>query len=340
MGGLMSETCLSVDLKKVKSNIKYLSNGKKVCIVVKANAYGMGYDIIKEYYDLGYDFFAVTVFEEALEIRNRIKDCQILILTEVEQENLAMCADNNFTLSVSNLEYLKAIPLEIKIHLKFDVSMGRIGFLEHQHEELSQYLESTKVKLDGIFTHFACAIDDEITIPQIENFRNIVSKFQGFNPKYIHCQNTVAAIKYNVDFCNMIRPGIGILGFYADHNEAKILGNILQPAVKLTAKVLQVKEHNGPISYDYTQTVKDRVTTIRIGYYDGIDRKLQGFKSAGYEIVGRICMCQMIVINHSNTNNIEIFGDNTSLYDIAKYLDKIVYEILVSLSNRIKREYI
>ncbi len=340
----MKNTTLKINVDAVKHNLAYFGQKHKLCLMVKANNYGIGYDFIPEFIKMGYDFFGVTTIEEADTIRKFDKNVDILIVAYVDPKEYDKAKANNYTLTVYNKESLAAIKNNNKYHLKFDTGMGRIGFAKKDVLALSTLIKSVNNFPEGIFSHFPMATNEEFTKKQIEYFKSIVEEFADIDFKYVHLQNSVGAQIYDLDFVNMIRPGLGIWGYYADLEEKEFVeakaGKNLKPAISLKAKIHMQKNYKGLIGYDLIQEVDGFIGTVRIGYHDGFARSFTGYQfNGGERVVGKICMCQSFVTLNKPKTELEIFGQEESIYKLVNYSRITVYELLVSFSNRIIREW-
>lgn len=340
----MTNTYLKINLKQVQENIKNVSKGKKACLMVKANNYGIGYGIIPEFVKMGYDYFGVSTIQEADIVRSYAPKAEILIVSYVDPVDYQKVIDKNYTITVYDMSTLNSIEQKIKYHLKFDTGMGRIGFFPDEIAQVKAIIDQKQIYPEGIFSHFPEAINQTFTLKQIENFKRIVGEFNDYDFKYVHLQNSVGSQLYNLDFCNMIRPGLSIWGYYADEIEKQFveekLGIVIKPTLCLNAKVHMIKNYDGLIGYDLSEKVHGKVGTIRIGYHDGLSRSFNSYVfSTGEKIVGKVCMCQSFVLLPKDIEQLEIFGEHNSIYDLSKYGDITIYELLVSLSNRILREW-
>ncbi len=336
---------LKVNCNILKSNLEILSKNKEVLIPVKANAYGLGYDIVDFFLQEGYLKYGVSTIEEAILVRKKSKEAKILLFGSVFLEDLEIIKENNITISVYDLEMLEALDNSISFHLKFDTGMGRLGFLESQKEEVLNIIKNNNLLVDGIYTHFPETDVYDTTIKLIDSFKNIVDYFKKeikFN--YVHMFNGVGSLKYNTDFDNLVRPGLATYGYFSNLEIKNDIGKNIKESLELVVRVGHKKTYDGLIGYDSTEKVKGNVITIPLGYHDGFKMKYQGYNIEGVgKFVGKICMCQsMILLNEDNVKKgdfISIFkGEN--IYELSKYSKASVYEILATLGNRIKREYI
>lgn len=318
----MNDINLYIDYEKVKYNLEYLRKDKEVIIMVKANSYGVGFDHIKRLIKLGYSFFGVTTIEEALEIREYNKEVEVMVFSPIIDYTIAR--DNNIIATIIDPD---DVIDGLRYHIKFDTGMGRLG-IQKPYAHL---------KPEGLFTHFPMAINEEVSKRQINELKNIANEFSEL--KYIHIQNTLGAIKYNIDFCNAVRIGIGQFGLLSSEEENDIYGKKLKQALKMEVRVTQYKEnYNDYIGYDLTEFVTGNIATVRMGYHDGLVRSFGGYQfKSGAKIVGLICMCQAMLKVSENSEYIEIFGDKENIYDLLKYGKISTYEFLVSLSTRVNK---
>ncbi len=276
----MTNSTLYIDEQQVINNIEILRKEKKACLMVKAQNYGIDYEFIKTFVKNGYDYFGVSTIEEARIVRDKAPDSEILIVAYVDPQFYQECVTSNYTVTVYNEKSLAAISNGCKYHLKFDTGMGRIGFTKKDIKKIKEYYENFQ-KPRGIFTHAPMASNQDFTNRQIELFREIVNCFTDVDFEYIHFQNSVGCQLYEIDFVNMVRPGLGIWGYYADDEEKEIVekcvGETIKPALSLFAKVHMLKDYSGAIGYDLSETVSGKIATIRLGYHDGFSRTFTGY---------------------------------------------------------------
>ncbi len=341
----MTNTFLEIDKSQVAENIKLASKGKQVCLMVKANNYGVGYDFIPEFTEMGYNYFGVTTIEEADIVRALAPDSEILIVGYVDEKDYAKAVLKNYTLTIFSEETLQTLNSEIKYHLKFDTGMGRIGFFKDQIANLKNQIAEIGNYPVGIYTHLPEGLNQEFSLNQIELFKEILTEFADYDFEYVHMQNSVGCQLYDLDFCNMVRPGISIWGLYADEEEKKIIeqknGVTIKPALNLQAKVHMVKDYEGLIGYDLSEYVSGKIATIRIGYHDGFNRRFTGYTfNTSERVVGKVCMCQAFVQINGPIDHLEIFGPTNSIYNLTTYAKMTTYELLVSMSNRILRRVV
>lgn len=336
MGGFVKKTTLQINFDAVKQNIDYLAKDMDVFLVAKGLCYGTSFASVEKLIAIGYLKFCVSTIEEAYILRKINPDIEILILLPIENEEINEALLNNFQITITSLSQLKVVNNQVMIHLKFDTGMGRIGFGKNDINEVKKNM--VKKNIIGIYSHFAFAADDEVSNNQIKVFKDIVDAFEAYNFKYIHIQNSLGAIKYDIDFVNTKRLGIGIWGYLTNKKEMDNYGTMLKESLTLVANVIQNKEYQGYIGYDCSEYVEGKIATLAFGYHDGLFRKATGYVfKDGSKIVGKVCMCQTMLLVDEYFEKKEIFGKNESIYDIVEYCGVTVYEFLSALSSRIKK---
>lgn len=344
---------------------------RKICAVVKADSYGMGsISLSKMYLEHGVDMFAVAVIGEALELRQEIKEKDILVLGYTNEEYFDEAINNNITLTIYNYEHAAALNQVAKnlnkvanVHIKVETGMNRLGFLPTE-ENADIVLEISKmenIKIQGAYSHFARADEKDKTAAHKQakrytDFIDMLSKRNVTIP-IKHIANSAAIIDLPEYYFDMVRPGIILSGYYPS-DEVNMNEYIFKPCVTLKARVANVKtiEAGEGIGYGhlFNTTGKTVVGTIPLGYADGYSRL---FSNNGYIIVkgvkcpilGKVCMDQFMV----NLTDVEdpkigdeaiIYGDGTdgamTFDDAANTRKTISYEVLTNLSKRLPRKYI
>lgn len=346
------KTWLEINLDAIHHNTKTIKeiSQKKLIAVLKADAYGCNdTQIIATILDAGADMIAVSSLDEALALRYFGYLGKLLILGVVDTEQYKELIDHNISCAIPNLKWamqLSSYDLTgLKLHLKVDTGMNRIGFKDvMEAKQALQLLKNAHATVDGIFTHYHSAdTSQDKTMEQFETFKTF---YQNLNEKFewIHCDNSAASISFHEDFTNACRVGIFLYGIATDHKD-------LQGAVALKTKVAMVKQVQSgeTIGYGatYTTNSTQSIATIPIGYADGFLRRNQGrkvFVHGTYAtIVGRICMDQtMIQVDDcvKEEDEVEIFGSHISIEEMANDLDTISYEIITNISDRVTRVYI
>ena len=369
-----------INLNAVDHNWKSIKKaaGKRMIIpVIKDDGYGLGAKILVKYYsDNGASAFAVSNIEEAVKLRKYGIDRDIIVLGYTPVEVTPELARYNISQAVYSEDYWKILSesagkngIKIKVHIKLDTGMGRIGFECYDNPScdiaintITELCSSNNLIVEGIFTHFSVADskydgDIEYSNHQKEMFIYTVGKLKNIiNFKYIHCCNSAATALMDANLGNAIRPGIILYGISPD---AELdTGLSLIPAISLRASVSMIKsvKKGCTISYGRTYTAEKSidVATVAIGYADGYPRSLSNkgrvlIHGHFANIIGRICMDQLM-IDVSNIPNIHIGdtvtliggdGDNyLSIDEIAGLSGTISYEIMTGISQKVPRVYI
>lgn len=330
----MNKLTLEVDLKIVKSNIEYLSQNKKVALVVCGNAFGMGYEIINHYIEMGVDFFCVNTIQEALKVRKINSKVDVLIMSFIDIFDYQKAIEYNLIVSIYDINQFNHIPSNLKIHLKFDLLNSINGLTQNNIEILKHSINNFNIQ--GIYSNLNYELDCE---KQINEFKDIIEEL-NFDFKYIHLQNSIGCIEYKIGFCNMVRPGIGALGVLYKSQLYEKYVDKLKNAIILTAPVISNKFYEGDIGYGSSVYVNGYVKTINIGYCDGFLSDFKNFKfKNGSQIIGSIGMNHTLILNDNEIKIQEIFGNFESIYNLCDFCDKICYEILINLNEGIQRIY-
>lgn len=375
MTNMFKRAWAEVNLDHIAHNIREVrritSKNAKIMAMVKADAYGHGFlEVSKTLLENGADCLAVAFLDEAKQLRKYGIDAPILILGHTPVEWVFDLIDLNITQTVYSYELAKAISKAaavrnktVKIHVKIDTGMTRVGFACHDDtvRTVLSISQLPGLELEGIFTHFASADekDPTYTRQQFEKFMSICNQLEQNNLDIPikHACNSAAIIQYPEMHLDMVRPGIVLYGLYpSDEVEQEKIR--LKPAMQLKASVVHVKKvpTGVPVSYGrvYTTDRETVIATIPIGYADGYSRTLTGKEHmiAGGKIVpviGRICM-DYCMIDATDVKDIKvgdevvIFGEKDGLSipveSIAENMGTINYEIVCIIGKRVPRVYI
>lgn len=309
-------TFVEVDIDKIQSNIKnitdYYNDYDYYFAVLKANAYGHGYKLAKYLVDTKINYFAVSSLEEAMEIREDIKDMPILILEPIKIEHLEICAINNITIMIPSLEYLKNIlnivlSKQVKVHIKLDTGMNRLGIDNKEElEEVYNLLQQNKVYfLEGIYTHFGTTgLRDEIWDSQLKEFEYMTKDIDLNKIKIKHLAKSATVINHpKIPCANGIRMGIILYGYKTPVKKQRLgiksclrqlklniykktkdisetvedSGVEILPAMKVLSEIIQIKKirKGESVGYGLTCIAKEdmNIAVVAIGYADGISVK-------------------------------------------------------------------
>ena len=351
-------TYLEVDKEKIKNNIKKVmdkhSEYKYYFGVVKANCYGCddnSLQLTKAIAESGCNYLAVATLDEALKVREKLTEIPILVLGDINPEYIVKAKQNNITVTIFSKEYLKEIIkyncTNLKVHLKINTGMNRLGISEREElEEIYNICIKNNFNLEGIYTHIYNAKNEDDYSKQIKRLEEIISVINISEIPIIHVSASEALIKYKKEkYINGCRLGIIMYGF-TEKEELK-----LESPVKLVSEVIQIHEleEGEVVGYNGAFKAKDktRIAVIPIGYADGIIRKNTGrcvyINNKRYEIVGNICMDMLFVeIDESvkRYDKVYILRDNKHIEEVANYLETISYEILTEIGYRVNRKFI
>lgn len=371
MANFLRRTWAEIDTNALIHNFKIIKETAHtpVCAVVKANAYGHDVNIVAPLLQkAGADFFAVSNIEEAIELRNIGITKPILILGYTPCECVHELAKYNISQCVYSLDYARELSqeavkynLEIKIHIKLDTGMSRIGF-DCRNDDLNGINDVIAAenlngfKLEGVFTHFAVSDrnkrqEDGFTDCQYNRFVKAIDilKSNGIDPEYKHCANSAALCLDRDKHLNMCRAGIILYGL-TPSVDLKLPQDFI-PVMSFKSVVSQVKQINEGDTVSYGRTFKASknitVATVSCGYADGYPRLLS---NKGYviingcraNIIGRVCMDQLCVDvtdipDVSRGDEVLLFGRDLPVEELAKEIGTINYEIVCGVSSRVKR---
>ncbi len=379
----MRATIAKIHINNFIHNIQLIKNhvktGTKICVPVKADAYGHGAIKIASISErIGVDYFAVATAEEGKELRDAGINRPILLLSIPYSDEIPVVVKYNLEPLVFSFDYIDELNEEAKkenksinVHLKLDTGMGRIGAKPENALELARYIsQKQNLRLFGVCTHFALSdsiekTSIEYTKLQFKKFSNAVEQIKnaGIDPGIIHCSNSGAVLMYPEAHFDMIRPGIICYGFAPDLEQynyvlkQKILKDKFLPVMELETKVVAILNHikSDSISYGRTYICKEDTKTavLPIGYADGLLRRYNPnlkVKINGkiFEQVGRICMDQCMINIHNDSDikigdTVTIFNDDETFQtadDIAHACNTISYEVLCCISKRVPRVYV
>lgn len=339
----------------------------EVMAVVKANAYG--HDALlcaKLLEETGASYLAVTSIDEAIYLRENGVVMPVLVLGPTPVEFAKNLVFHNLTQTVVDLDYAKKLSEELancevslKVHIKVDSGMGRLGLVFQKSRDLpvtvNQVIEIYSLESlvpEGIFTHLSSAdgedeSDVEFTKEQFKLFESLAKSLSesGIDFKYCHISNSAGVANYPSKVFNMVRPGLSLYGYTS---AARNIG--LQPVLTLSGEVSSLKNlpKGTPISYNRTYILPSdcTVATISAGYADGVNRALSNLGSVMIggkkcPILGRVCMDYIMVDVTDCAVNIGdqafIICDEIDACEHAKMANTIEYEILCNISARVPR---
>lgn len=359
------ETTLEVNLNALVNNLNYFRSKllpqTKVMCMVKAFAYGSGaIEVARTLQHHQADYLAVAVADEGAELRREGIRTPIVVMNP-EKGAFTTIFDYKLEPEIYSFRLLKLFMTATEkqgltnypIHLKIDTGMHRLGFEEKEITELAELLSNqNQVKVKSVFSHLAGADSenfDDFTKEQAKTFArcaNIISK--SFPHKILkHILNSAGAERFPEYQFDMVRLGIGHYGI-SSLPEVKLetvctLKTILLQTKDITTGETVGYNRNGKITQD------SKIGILPIGYADGFDRHLGNGRGEVWiqgqraKTVGNVSMdltsVDLTGITANEGDTVEIFGNNITIQEIANTLDTIPYEILTSVSRRVKRIY-
>ena len=368
---------LRYNLKNIK---KYIGNNVKMCVAVKADAYGHNAVLTaKIAQECSVEYLAVATVEEGIELRNNGITAKILLLSLCTNEEMTDLIKNKIIPLVYSFEHIGMLKKacttlqqqKYPVFLAIDTGMGRIGCLPKDAGKEALYIEKNEIlKLEGMCTHFSVSDSQkkeniEYTEKQFEAFKLAIEnvKKSGINPGVCSCANSAALLCNPKMHLDMVRPGIITYGYYPDKDVKEFINsrNIdfdIKPVLAFETKVASIRHFNQGKSISYgREWICDDDTDIAVlpvGYADGLLRRFSPglyvtINGENYPIRGRICMDQCMVDIGKNNDKVKlwdkaiIFGPEESgalntADTLAEIGNTISYEVLTSLSKRVKRE--
>ena len=360
------QTILEVNLNALKENLNRYRNGldnstKCVCMV-KADAYGAGaLEVGRTLQECGTDYLAVAVADEGVELRKEGITTGIIVMNP-EPNSFRALFSNKLEPEVYSFAMLNSLikaacnegVTDYPVHIKIDTGMHRLGFLPTEIPAVIEILKNQcAIMPRSVFSHFVGSDSptfDAFSKVQVERFNQAAETLQAaFSHKILrHICNSAGAERFTDAQYDMVRLGIGLYGISPIKEDAT-----LHPISTLKTIILQIHDVPADETVGYsrkgTLTRDSRIAALPIGYADGLNRKLGNGK--GYCIVngkrapyvGNICMdvCMIDVtgIECKEGDTVEIFGPSLPAAQLAEWLETIPYEILTSVSERIKRVY-
>lgn len=363
------DTVLEVNLNAILHNIDYhkslLKPETKMMAMVKANAYGLGSYEVSEFLQHHHiDYLGVAYADEGVELRKKGITTPIVVMNP-EQHSYETIIEYNLEPEIYSFRVLDLFYEALQksgndkkypIHIKLETGMHRLGFKDFELDQLSETLSVKNLKVQSLFSHLSSSDvpeEREFTMKQLEIFEKnsgyLIEKL-GYTPLR-HILNSSGITSYTAHQYDMVRIGIGMLGESPNSEIQKQL----QSVVSFKTVISQISTVATGESVGYSRKYKPdhaaKIATIPVGYADGIPRLIGnevgnvGINKTLAPIVGNICM-DMMMINVDQIPNVKegdtvtVFNAKPSLKEFAGYCKTITYEVLTSISPRVKRIYI
>ncbi|MGN7756012.1 bifunctional UDP-N-acetylmuramoyl-tripeptide:D-alanyl-D-alanine ligase/alanine racemase [Chryseobacterium sp. 22532] len=363
------DTVLEINLNAILHNINYhkslLKPGTKMMAMVKANAYGLGSYEISEFLQHHHiDYLGVAYADEGVELRKKGITTPIVVMNP-EQHSYETIIEYNLEPEIYSFRVLELFYDAVQksgydkkypIHIKLETGMHRLGFKDFELDQLSETLSHKNVKVQSLFSHLSSSDmpeEKQFTFRQLEVFEKnssyLIEKL-GYAPLR-HILNSSGITSYTEHQYEMVRIGIGMIG----ESPCSEIQKQLQSVVSFKTVISQISTVDTGESVGYSRKYKAdhavKIATIPVGYADGIPRLIGnqvgnvGVNKILAPIVGNICM-DMMMINVDQIPNVKegdtvtVFNAKPSLKEFAGYCKTITYEVLTSISPRVKRIYI
>lgn len=366
-------TELEINLGNLSQNIRNLKDlikkDTQFMAVVKANAYGHGLvEISKAAVEAGADWLGVACLDEAVKLREAGIHKPILILGEVLNDDLRTAANKDISVALISLAKIREVAeinfdRPLKVHLKIDTGLNRLGIEKEEIPEAVRILSSHKnIIIEGVYSHLASVEENDLayTKAQIKNFKEAIKVLKQNNIDNVikHIAASAATMIMKDSRFDMVRCGIAIYGLWPSKEIKKTFNHpdFLSPALTFKTQIIQIKKVKKGEKVGYGGSFKvDRNMTIGIipvGYTEGIDRGLSNIgevlvSGERCPIIGRICMNMTIIaitnIDIKTSDEVTIIGkqgdEEITAEEIAAKLGTINYEIVARLPEHIKRIY-
>jgi Alr-MurF fusion protein len=359
------QTVLEINMNAIVHNLQVyrsmLKTNTMVMAMVKAFSYGTGsYEIaaLLEYHHVNY--LGVAYADEGVELRNKGIGMPIMVMAP-EESSMEAIINHQLEPEIYSFQSLRWLgnfeDVEVKIHIKFDTGMHRLGFDRESIPGLCEQLKQMpNVQVVSVFSHLAASDDEahnEFTRAQIHQFDEMYIEFSqqlNIHPMR-HILNSAGILNFTESQYDMVRLGLGLYGVQSLYAQQL---HLLQ-VVRLKTKVIQVKHIKKGESIGYGLTYKAMkditIAIIPIGYADGFKRVLSNgrgcvwIQNKACPVVGNVCMdMTMVDVSHIQSpmtgDEVVVFDENFTVSQFAQSMEVIPYEALTSISHRVKRKYV
>ncbi|WP_167957909.1 alanine racemase [Anaerosporobacter faecicola] len=356
--------CNNID--EVRRNI---DTNTKIMAVIKADGYGHGAVALAKALKDRVDAYGVAIIEEGIELREAGMTKPILVLGFIPSQQYEKLVSYNIMPTIFGYDMAKqlsdvAVSLgkQVNVHIKVDTGMTRIGFKDNEEsiQIIKKISELPNLRIDGLFTHFACAdeADKASANKQLKRYLLFADKLEkeGVTIPVKHVSNSASIIDLPEANLDMVRSGISTYGMYPSDevNKRRLL---LKPAITLLSNVVFVKEVEAGVGISYNSTFttsrNSMIATIPVGYGDGFPRQLSSkgrvlIHGKSAPIVGRICMDQFMVDvtdipNVKEGDQVTLIGqdgnESITVEEVAALAGSFNYELVCDIGKRVPRVY-
>ena len=364
----LHQTVLEIDLNALAHNLKayqkLLPPSTKIMAMVKAFSYGSGGPEIASVLQFhNVDYLGVAYADEGVELVKAGINLPIMVMN-AEESSFQSIVDYNLQPVIYSFDLLHKFEAYLNdqgiksfpVHLEIETGMNRLGFSLSQIQEMAKHIaSSSSFQIQSVFSHLAASEDpaqDDFTRTQAEIFGKsiqIIQQYIGY-PFLKHISNSAAIVRHSHLHMDMVRLGIGLYGIEADND------NLLElmPVATLRSTIAQLKhlKKGETVSYNRRGTVNrdSTIATVRIGYADGYSRQFGNgvgkmlVQNELVPVIGTVCM-DMTMIDVTGVPDVKegddiiLFGPRLPVQNVAKWINTIPYEIMTSISQRVKRIY-
>ncbi len=356
---MQSSSSLTIDLNAIQDNLNHLATQfGHVMVMVKANAYGTDSLFLSKFLQSGackgVASLGVSHVWEGVHLRESGITLPIFVIAAPPYE-ADLVAKYQLTPAVSSFEEVESLNRASQryggttsVHLHLCTGMKRFGIPPHQAPDLYDCIsEASHLHLEGVLTHFVAAESaafDALSQRQILEFKQYIDSLPAV-PRWIHAGNSAGAVRFPMPFCNLVRIGLGFLGYGVCLEGSK-------PALQLTTKLASsnICTQGTTVGYNCTYTFekeKGLIGVIPVGYHDGLHRSLSNkgyvlIRGKKAPMIGTICMDFMMIdltdIPEAIVGDeVCLFGPELSPKILAEWAQTDVRELLASISTRVQR---
>lgn len=364
-----SSTWLEIDLSAIKNNIRQIQaiTRTPVMAVIKANGYGHGLvEVARAAEDAGAAWCGIARIDEALVLRQAGISLPMLVLGFCPPEHVPAAIANNIRLTVFHPEMAhqfaaqaRAVGGKLRVHIKVDSGMGRLGLFPCDALPLMQELVGDpNLLVEGVFTHMARADEPSVktTDQQIAAFQSVVTELeaQGLRPPLVHALNSAGALYFPQGRFDLVRPGIAIYGLHPSPDAPLPPG--FRPALAWKTQLVSLKElppgYGVGYNHRYITRGRERIGVIPVGYADGYRRRLGNFalvRGKRVPAAGQVCMDQCMlqldsVPDARNGDEVTLIGRQgdavITAEEVAEAWGTVNYEVVCGLAIRVPRIYL
>jgi len=362
IAGATRRTWAEVDLDAIAANVRairsLLEPRTRFMAVVKADGYGHGaVQVARAALSAGAEWLGVATVGEGLALRRAGIAAPLLVLGSADPSEIAAAMHAGLSLTIPSIDALPSLlraGRRVRLHLKVDTGMTRLGVRPAEVSSVLSRLARAGLRLEGVYTHLACADDSDhaFTREQLNRFDAVLPAVRRrFPTVLVHAANSAGALGHPRARHDLVRVGLAMYGLYpARHFEDKVE---LRPVMRLLSRVVRtVRVPPGtPVSYGatYRPLRPSTIATVPCGYADGYPRLagLNGEILLGGDrvpVAGRVCMDHLMVDAGDHAvrpgDEVELFGRAVPVDDVAEWAHTVSYEVVCGVGTRVPRVYL